>query len=195
MRLGHLAVVVFLTLGSGCPQPPETSDGGTSCQSAQDATNLLQNPGFECGASAEGWLTQFGEVTTETSVVHSGKQAARLFSPVARTSVSLWHEADVVKAPSGQTYCASVFVRGTAKIARITIRRVGSDINETFSSPVSDTEWTRVPPESYGGVSAKSLNDTSLLFRVWIPNAQAGDYLYIDDAHFWKSSDGKCLTP
>ena len=189
-----LSLVLFACPG---PCPEGDCDGGepSGCDSGKvlGAPNLLQNAGFECGDALEGWEAQFGSARVETTAVRSGRNAARLIADEAKTYVHLWHDADAVTAPaSGTTYCAYAWVKGTAANAHITVRRVGSNMDDNFSAPLSNSEWTRIPSESYGGLPAVAQGDSALLFRVFMKNAQQGDFLLIDDVALWESVDGKC---
>lgn len=195
--------LLFFALSHCGPQPCREVECSTqpvvpppsSCEPASlpHGKNLLKNSGFECGDALEGWSSQFGTSALETTLVRSGKQAARLFTTEDRTVVALSFKEPVVKAPKeGTTYCAYAYVKGSASDVRVSIRRVGSNFDETFSSPISPNEWTQVPPSSYGGVPATAKSDTELYFRIFIPNAKPNDFIVIDDVQFWESTTGNC---
>ncbi|MFZ5468578.1 MAG: hypothetical protein ACOZIN_03995 [Myxococcota bacterium] len=170
------------------------TDGGGICKGDGVASppNLLDNPGFECGAPS-GWFAQNGTLTAETAIVHGGAQAAKLTAS-AGSAASLWHEADAVQNPANRTYCARAWMRGTAANGRITVRKVatGGGVDENFSSPLSNTSWTLVPPASYGPLKVVGSGEERFLLRIWIPSPNAGEVLWVDDVELWHSANGTC---
>lgn len=169
------------------PAIPSTCKAPASCP----GTNYLKNAGFENGL--EGWSALFGDASADSTMVRSGQQSARLVVPQDRAVVSLnWQEAVIQDARAGAVFCAYAYVRGTAQNARVSIRRIGSNVDETFSSRISNTEWTRIPSEDYGGLSVTTQRGDSLYFRIFIPQARSTDELVVDDVMFWESTTGNC---
>ena len=178
---------------SDCPEGGCEEPSNASCAMASPP-NLLVNPGFECGDSVVGWYAQFGEVSVDSGF-RTGARAARLTATNATAFVNLWHESDAVTAPvPGKTYCAYAWVRGSAQNAHITLRRVGSNVDENFSAPLSTSEWTRLPSETFGGLRVVSQDDTAIVFRVFMRNAKKDDFILVDDVAVWESTDGKCTS-
>jgi hypothetical protein len=195
-----IAAIALTVMLLGCPGPAETcpdggcpADGGDPClgPSAESVPNLLDNPGFECGSPPSGWYTTGGVLASEVENPKSGSRAARFLVPdggVAR----LWHERDAIVDAGTKTYCANAWVRaGTAKDARLTLRRVGTNIDENFSTPLTN-EWVLLPPPTHGPLKFTAQDEPRVLLGFTIQNAKAGDSVIIDDVQLWESADGSC---
>lgn len=186
-------LLIALALSACGPSGPATPDAGGCEGDGRLPENLLVNPGFECGALV-GWKGQYATLSDETEVVHGGQRAARLTEMGSLSATGLWSEADAVASPGTATYCVRAWLRGTAPNGRITVRKVlgGGVVDENFSSPLSNTEWTLVPPAGYGPLKIVAQNEERFLLRLAAPSPQPGDVLLVDDVELWTSADGSC---
>lgn len=221
MKAPALPLLLILPLTFGCPGPecsdstpcsagsvcdasgrciPSGSDGGDTgpagcADSTKPATpNLLQNPGAECGT--EGWSKHaLSDVTlaVATDAVHGGTRALQITANKAGEQ-HVWNGA-TVNAGAGETWCAQAWMRGgTATDGRLTVVRGTKDkqvIFESYSSPVTPSEWAMVPPTK-GLMKFTTAGEETLNLRVTLQFAQPGHSLIVDDVHLWKSPSGAC---
>lgn len=167
--------------------------GGLSCPEPTSAApvNILDNPGFECGDPPTGWSQGFFGTLTKTSP-RTGQAAARWTSnaTASASSVHYWLTSDSqANVSPGQVVCAAAYVKGSGQNAVVKIQMVGSDlVRQSFAQPLT-TNWNRIENNT-----AVGQNDTGAIFGVGLRQASTGDYIEVDDAALWISTqpDGGC---
>lgn len=164
---------------------PETGVSG--------APNLIDNPGFECGDPPSQWNQGFFGTLTKTTA-RTGAGAGRWTSTATATdpAVHYWLQANNEPALTpGRYVCASAWVRGTGTNAVVKIQMVGSNlVRQSFAQPLT-ANWEKLENSTIVGDT-----DTRAIFGVGLRQARAGDYIEVDDAAMWFSSqpDGGCET-
>ena len=177
--------------GSGAGGGSGTGGGAAGdCTPVKTPRNLVQNAGFECGTGGpDAWAARDGTLAW-SSDAHSGAKAALLTVPSAGQGTLLYRP-DVAAALGTQTYCATVFVKGTAPDVKLILRKVfsGSVEDRTFSAPVTQA-YARVPPNLVLDVPGSAAQ--KLLLLVQTITAKAGDTLLVDDLDVCVSTSGDC---
>lgn len=132
------------------------------------------DPDFECGA--EGWLVPEGAGQVVDGGLDGGGHSYQLIAnaqAVARLALATPVKSDVA-------VCASVWVRGTASLARLEIQVDPLSQVEAFSTPVFST-WSVVPPRPLR-VALPRDNQAWLSVRMLTP--QPGQVLEVDGVSF-----------
>ncbi|MBX7100689.1 MAG: hypothetical protein K1X89_23450 [Myxococcaceae bacterium] len=190
MRATLLALAALLAACSGGGGASGGGSGGDGCTPVKTPPDLVQNGSFDCGASTpDNWGARDGTLAFTTDA-HGGGKAALLTVP-ATGQGTLLYKPDVATSLGSQTFCGTIWVKGTAPDVKLILRKVfnGSVEDRTFSSPVTQT-WTRVPPNLV--LDAPGGNATKLLLLVQTVTAKSGDTLLVDDADVWASATGDC---
>ncbi len=169
----------------------------TGCEAHEgNPPNLLANGSFEC-ASSDAWRTsptesaQF-EVVASPSAKAGGK-VGKVTAPSDASAASVWYANDAVVKPETRSYCATVWVRGTAQVGRLNVRKAapGQNQDEEFSVPLTG-EWQSIPPPGTGPMLVTGKGEERFLLRVYIPQPKAGEWMELDGVRLWETTTGSC---
>lgn len=152
--------------------------------------NLLDNPGFECDPLSQWNEGLFGKLTRTPGRTGSGGGRWTSSATATGQQTHYWlHSYNEATVTGGQRACASAWVRGTGTNAVVKIDLVGPTVIRQSFAQLLTANWTRIENSTLVGPS-----DTRAIFGVGLRQASAGDYIEVDDAAMWISTqpDGGC---
>jgi hypothetical protein len=183
------ALLPCLVLLAACGPQTTTADGGACLDTLKTPSNLLENPGFDCGDASP--VTAWSAVYGTLSAVAGGRTGRAAQVTVDASGGRMSYARTFAAEPGTKTYCFSAWLAGTAPFMRMRVLRdFGGSVQEVAFSDQIFSDFRRIPTLKVTGDNAPKL---LLVFEVQTnrpdgQNATPGQTMLIDDVDVWESA-------
>jgi hypothetical protein len=165
------------------------TDAGACTDSAKTPSNLILNPGFECGDAT--MTTEWSGIYGKLELASGGRSGRAAKVTVDAAGGRFAYAQIFAPTPGTRTYCFSAWLAGTAPFMRMRVLRdFGGNVQEVAFSEQIFSDFRKIPTLK---VTADNAPKLQLVFEVQTNrpdgmNGTAGQTMLIDDVDVWEST-------